>query len=123
MALAAAPAPVHAASFDCQARRMSQAEAAICSDIRLSRMDDELSRRFSRASRQLAYGPYVGLRVWRAGWRQQRTECSADRTCLQAAYREAYRFLDRLQNCLGTSYRGRHCLHAIDGERSAVRRP
>ena len=90
----------------------------------LVRLDDQLSRRLSRASRQLAFGPYVGLRVWQSDWRQQRAECSADRACLATAYNDANRFLDRFQRCLGTSLRGRRCLPvSVEAERSAVRRP
>jgi uncharacterized protein len=100
------------------------ADLTICADTQLLRLDDQLSRRLLRASRQLAFGPYVGLRVWQSDWRQQRTECSADRACLASVYDDANRFLDRLQRCLGTSLRGRRCLPlSVEGERSAVRRP
>jgi uncharacterized protein len=96
----------------------------ICADAQLSRSDDELNRRISRASRQLAYGPYVGLKVWQSDWRQQRADCNTDRTCLASAYLDANRFLDRLQRCLGTSARGRRCLPVtVEGKRSAIRRP
>jgi len=122
--LAAAPGVVQAASLDCRAPRLSVADLTICADTQLLRLDDQLSRRLLRASRQLAFGPYVGLRVWQSDWRQQRTECSADRACLASVYDDANRFLDRLQRCLGTSLRGRRCLPlSVEGERSAVRRP
>ena len=118
------PAAVEAAGIDCRAPRLSPAEITICTDAQLARMDEQLSRRLSRASRQLAFGPYVGLRVWQSDWRQQRSECSADRVCLATTYMEANRFLDRFQRCLGTSLRGRRCLPvSVEGERSAVRRP
>jgi len=122
--LAAASEPAAAASLDCRASRLPLVEATICADAQLARFDDQLGRRLSRASRQLAFGPYVGLRVWQSDWRQQRSECGADRACLAGAYDEANRFLDRLQRCLGTSLRGRRCLPlSVEGERSAVRRP
>ena len=122
--LSGAPAAAQAAAVDCRASRMTAAEIAICADANLVRLDDQLSRRLLRASRQLAFGPYVGLRVWQSDWRQQRAECSADRACLATAYNEANRVLDRLQRCLGTSLRGRRCLPvSVDAERSVVRRP
>jgi uncharacterized protein len=122
--LAAAPAAAEAPAIDCRAPRLTPTEITICTDAQLARIDDQLSRRLARTSRQLAFGPYVGLRVWQSDWRQQRSECSADRACLAAVYGEANRFLDRLQRCLGTSLRGRRCLPAsIEGERSLVRRP
>jgi len=119
-----ATAPAVAATIDCRTPRLSPTEITICTDPQLVRMDEQLSRRLVRAARQLAYGPYVGLRVWQSDWRQQRAECSADRVCLGAVYNEANRFLDRFQRCLGTSLRGRRCLPvSVEGERSAVRRP
>lgn len=122
--LSVATAPAVAATIDCRAPRMSPTEITICTDPQLVRVDEQLSRRLARASRQLAYGPYVGLRVWQSDWRQQRGECSADRVCLASVYNEANRFLDRFQRCLGTSLRGRRCLPvSVEGERSAVRRP
>jgi uncharacterized protein len=122
--LAAAPAAVALPAVDCRAARMAPTELAICMDAQLARMDDQLARRLQRTARQLAFGPYVGLRVWQSDWRQQRSECSADRTCLAAAYNDANRFLDRFQRCLGTSLRGRRCLPvSVEGERAAARRP
>ena len=122
--LAAAPAAVAQPAVDCRAPRMAPAELAICTDAQLARMDDQLSRRLQRTARQLAFGPYVGLRVWQSDWRQHRAECSTDRTCLAAAYNDANRFLDRFQRCLGTSLRGRRCLPvSVEGERAAARRP
>jgi uncharacterized protein len=120
----ATPAAAAMASVDCRAPRMAPADLTICTDPQLSRLDDLLSRRLARTARQLAYGPYVGLRVWQSDWRQQRSDCSADRACLAAVYADANRFLDRFQRCLGTSLRGRRCLPvSVEGERAAVRRP
>jgi hypothetical protein len=122
--LPAAPAVAEAAGVDCRAPRMAPADITICTDGQLTRADEQLSRRLARASRQLAFGPYVGLRVWQSDWRQQRTDCGADRVCLAGVYNDANRFLDRFQRCLGTSLRGRRCLPvSVEGERSAVRRP
>ena len=122
--LSAAPAAAAMGAVDCRAPRMAAADLAICTDAQLSRLDDQLSRRLARTARQLAYGPYVGLRVWQGEWRQQRNDCSADRACLAAVYNDANRFLDRFQRCLGTSLRGRRCLPlSVEGERAAVRRP
>ena len=122
--LAAVPATVALAAVDCRAPRMTAADLAICTDPQLARMDDQLVRRLQKTARQLAFGPYVGLRVWQSDWRQQRSECSADRVCLNAAYNDANRFLDRFQRCLGTSLRGRRCLPvSVEGERAAARRP
>jgi uncharacterized protein len=120
----AAPAAAAMAGVDCRAPRMAPADLAICTDPQLSRLDDLLNRRLARTARQLAFGPYIGLRVWQSDWRQQRSECSADRVCLAAVYNDANRFLDRFQRCLGTSLRGRRCLPvSVEGERAAVRRP
>ena len=122
--LAAAPAAAEATGIDCRAPRLTPTEIIVCTDTQLARIDDQLARRLVRTSRQLAFGPYVGLRVWQSDWRQQRSECSADRACLAAVYNDANRFLDRLQRCLVTSLRGRRCLPvSIEGERSLVRRP
>src|SRR5262245_27236347 len=122
--LAAAPASAALGAVDCRAARMAPAELAICTDAQLARMDDQLGRRLQRTARQLAFGPYVGLRIWQSDWRQQRSECSTDRTCLTAVYNDANRFLDRFQRCLGTSLRGRRCLPvSVEGERAAARRP
>lgn len=122
--LTAGPAAAEVAAIDCRAGRITPVEKTICADALLTRLDDQLTRRLHRTARQLAFGPYVGLRLWQGDWRQQRKECSTDRTCLAAVYSEANRVLDRLQRCLGTNLRGRRCLPmSIDGERSLVRRP
>jgi uncharacterized protein len=121
--LTAVPAVARAA-VDCRAPRMAPADLAICTDPQLARLDDQLTRRLQKTARQLAFGPYVGLRIWQSDWRQQRSECSADRACLTASYLDANRFLDRFQRCLGTSLRGRRCLPvSVEGERAAARRP
>jgi uncharacterized protein len=122
--LAAAPAAVALAAVDCRAPRMAAADLTICTDPQLARMDDQLTRRLQRTARQLAFGPYVGLRIWQSDWHQQRSECSTDRACLAAAYNDANRFLDRFQRCLGTSLRGRRCLPvSVEDERATARRP
>jgi uncharacterized protein len=122
--LTAGPAAAEVAALDCRAGKMTPAEKTVCADAALVRLDDQLTRRLYRTARQLAFGPYVGLRLWQGDWRQQRAECSTDRACLAAVYSEANRFLDRFQRCLGTSQRGRRCMPiSIDAERSLVRRP
>ena len=83
LALVWAPAVGMAASFDCTARNLSQAQMAICQDAQLSRSDELTARRLASLSRQLAFGQYLGLRYWHSGWKEHREGCQADRACLR----------------------------------------
>jgi uncharacterized protein len=122
-ALIGAPSPASAASFDCDARGLSQTEVAICEDAQLSRLDDQMARRLGGFARRLNYGQYLGLRHWRAVMAQQRNVCGDDRTCIAGHYRAQARFLERLQQCLETSLSRRGCLrNTLSNEREAVRR-
>jgi uncharacterized protein len=111
-----------AASFPCNGPRRSLTELAICRDARLSRLDEQLARRFKGVSRQLRFGPYLGLRIWRRAWTEERDRCGVDRLCLTAAYRAQQRFLERLARCLDDGARRRACLRlTLNGERAARR--
>jgi uncharacterized protein len=123
LGLAWGPAAGLAASFDCNARSLSQAQTAICQDTQLSRSDEQTARRLTSLSRRLAFGQYLGLRHWHHGWTRHRDRCQADRGCLVASYRAQGRFLDRLQQCLDSSPQRRACLrNTLNIEREAVRR-
>ena len=112
-----------AASFDCNARKLSESETAICQDAQLSRTDDQIARRIAGLSRRLNFGQYLGLRHWQSGWAQTRDDCGADRLCLGASYRAQGRFLDRLQQCLDLAPQRRGCLrNTLNIELEAVRR-
>ena len=123
LALVWAPAVGMAASFDCTARNLSQAQMAICQDAQLSRSDELTARRLASLSRQLAFGQYLGLRYWHSGWKEHREGCQADRACLTASYRAQARFLDRLQQCLDNGLQRRACLrNTLNIDRETVRR-
>jgi uncharacterized protein len=112
--------PAQAASFNCRARGLTSAEAAICQDKDLSRTDDQLFRKLNGFTRRLTFGQYLGLRVWHGDWRLQRNGCGPDRACLAGSYRTQGRVLDRLQQCLDTSLQRRLCLRsALNIEREA----
>ena len=87
LALVWAPAVGTAASFECAARFLSQAQIAICRDAQLSRADEQTARRVASLSRRLAFGQYLGLRHWHNRWVEHRDGCRADRGCLTASYR------------------------------------
>ena len=123
LALVWAPAAGTAASFDCGARFLSQAQIAICQDAQLSRADEQTARRVASLSRRLAFGQYLGLRHWHHGWTGHRDGCRADRACLTASYRAQARFLDRLQQCLDNGLQRRACLrNTLNIDRETVRR-
>ena len=118
----AAPAAV-GGSIDCNARGLSRAEGAVCSDPQLSRTDEQLARRADGVARRMNYGQYLGLRHWQAASASQRDLCGADRVCIAAQYRAEKRLLDRVQECLETRFVRRSCLrNALSGDREAVRR-
>ena len=123
LAFVSAPAAGTAASFDCGARFLSQAQIAICQDTQLSRNDEVTARRVASLSRRLAFGQYLGLRHWHHGWTAHRDGCRADRSCLTASYRTQGRFLDRLQQCLDNGLQRRACLrNTLNIDRETVRR-
>jgi uncharacterized protein len=112
-----------AASFDCSARRLSDAQSAICRDGQLSRSDEQVGRRLLGLTRRLSFGQYLGLRLWHSDWVDRRDRCGADRGCLTGTYRAQNRFLDRLQQCLDGGFQRRACLrNTLNIEREAVRR-
>ena len=122
LALVSAPSWVSAASLDCRAPRLEQAEKAICGDGQLSRIDEQLARRVAGFTRRVTFGQYLGLRFWHFRWREARNICQDDRPCLAATYRVQSRLLDGLDLCLDNSARRRACLQSTLGEREAQRR-
>ena len=122
LALLWAPA-AGAASFDCNAGSLSQAQAAICQDAQLSRSDTQTERLVISLGRRMGYGQYLGMLHWHHGWVEHRDGCLADRGCLVASYRAQARFLDRLQQCLDNGLQRRACLrNTLNIERAAQRR-
>lgn len=123
LALLYASAPAHAASYNCSARNLSVAAAAICRDVQLSRADLQTARRVDGFTRRLTIGQYLGLRYWQSTWREQRDRCGSDRACLAGSYRRLNSFLDRLQQCLDAGFQRRQCLrNTLNIEREALRR-
>jgi len=117
-----APAAGQAASFDCKMRGLSRTQIAICEDAQLSRIDEQLARRLNGVARRLAFGQYLGVRVWYGAWRQDREQCGIDRACLAASYRAQASFIDRLQQCLESSLQRRTCLRTTLTGREALQR-
>jgi uncharacterized protein len=113
-----------AASFDCRSRWLSRAQATICDDVQLSRMDDRLARRLAGLGRRLNFGQYLGLRHWHATAARLRDNCRTDRACIVTSYRAQERFLDRFQYCLDASLSRRGCLRGLvaGGDRETMRR-
>jgi uncharacterized protein len=112
-----------AASFDCSARPLTQAEITVCNDPQLSRMEEQLTRRLNGLATRLNFGQYLGLRHWAGGWARERGECESDRDCIAANLRAQGRFLDRFQRCLTGSLARRGCLRdMLAGEQESMRR-
>jgi uncharacterized protein len=112
-----------AQALDCSSRRLGGAEAAICQDTQLARVDQQLGARIKGMARKLSFGQYLGLRYWNAVWTEERGRCGVNRTCLIATYRAQLRFLDRLQQCVESSSPRRACLrNTLNVERQAQRR-
>jgi hypothetical protein len=117
-----APATGLAASFDCNANPLSQAQMVICQDPQLSRADSQTERRLIGLARRMGYGQYLGLLHWHHGWAERRDGCLADRACLSTSYRAQARFLDRLQQCLDNGLQRRGCLRNTLNIEQEVRR-
>ncbi len=83
MLLALAPmASAHAATFDCD-QASSFAEKVVCSDSRISEMDDELGRLYKAA---LASTPEKeALKTEQKAWLASRDQCKDD-ACIMKAY-------------------------------------
>jgi uncharacterized protein len=105
----------HAASFDCNARDLSDTRAMICSDVELSRVDERTARRVRGLQRRQGFGLYLSMRYWTFRFNEQRDTCGRDKACVLAMYRAQGQALDRLQGCLEGSLRKRACLRAVLG--------
>lgn len=75
----------HAASFDC-AKAASSAEKAICSNGSLSKLDNDLSLAWRKASRRGSDA--AALKVTQQRWLKVRDACGDDDGCLGDRYRE-----------------------------------
>lgn len=111
-----------AASFDCNAREISEARLLICGDIELSRTDDRVARRLRGLEKRQGLGLYLSLRYWNARANDARDGCMRDRACILAVYRAQSVALDRLQACLESGARRRSCLRAaLTNEETAAK--
>lgn len=75
--------PAQAASFDC-AKASTKVEHLICSDVELSKLDDELDNAY-RKSLQVTHHP-SDLKQKQRDWLAERNGC-ADSDCVESSYR------------------------------------
>ncbi len=76
---------VHAASFDCS-RAGTRVELAICTDARLSRLDEALAQNYQDTlASNIGDGARKDLKATQRAWIQSRNRC-ADAECIRAAY-------------------------------------
>jgi hypothetical protein len=78
-----------AASFDC-AKAASSVEKAICSNGKLSRLDDEMGEIYTEVLKVVADGP--GVMIGQRSWLKTRNKCNDD-VCIERMYKVR---LDRL---------------------------
>ena len=85
-----------AASFDCS-KAKSEMEKAICSDQKLSALDEHLGRYYAVAVEELKDGASC-LKAEQRDWvKTKRNPCAANVACLTAAYMKRLGALDALQ--------------------------
>lgn len=86
-----------AASFDCRPYQRSRTcpEVVICDTRRLSEADDRMSLAYAQRMRQLPDRLSVGLRADQRDWLAERNACGCDALCIQRAYDDRIRMLDR----------------------------
>jgi uncharacterized protein len=108
--------------LDCDGRWLSRTDLAICADLQLARMEEQVSRRIKGNAARLSFGQYLGLRHWQATQSRHRSACGADRECIANSLRAQGRFLDRLQRCASTSLARRACLHNLLADQPASAR-
>ncbi|MFC3552392.1 lysozyme inhibitor LprI family protein [Lysobacter cavernae] len=87
-----APAAAEAAGFDCT-KAVSWAERAICFEPALGRLDEQLGQRYEQAL-AASDSPDL-LRTEQNRWLHDRRDACTSAGCLQSAYRERLRQLDR----------------------------
>ena len=85
LALAAAPAATHAASFDC-GRARTPDERAVCADRALNDQDVRMSVMFGFIRGLHAMGVAGAMGDAQRAWLARRRDCRADRTCLSRLY-------------------------------------
>ena len=78
--------PAHAQSFNCRSARTPD-EIAICSDARLSQLDERLSSRFYRLRETLSGADQARLDRDEGNWLRARRRCGGNRACIAGAYR------------------------------------
>ncbi len=90
--------PVYAASFDCK-KAGTEMEKTICSDPKLSSLDENLAKLYGEIRKRLDDGEHVptlkafveSQRAWLAGLRQQKDgaiACTASKECLTSNYQK-----------------------------------
>lgn len=86
-----------AAAFDCRPYQRSRAcpEVVICDTRRLSEADDRMSFVYSERMRQLPDRLAIGLRADQREWLAERNACGCNALCIQRAYDDRIRMLDR----------------------------
>lgn len=82
------PAPVHAASFDCDAANVLADEKAICDNRALNDADVKMVTTFDLLSGLVAMGARGALKDEQSAWLKKRQACGADAACLKTAYDE-----------------------------------
>ena len=86
-----------AASFDC-GKAGNVVEKAICGDGELSRLDDQLARRFQALRESLPQEEAAQLRQGQINWIKERNrQCKADTACLIRFYTERLAHLNNSQ--------------------------
>jgi uncharacterized protein YecT (DUF1311 family) len=92
LGLAASPATADP-SFSCS-DKLSETEAVICSDAKLSRLDTELAKTYERALDDASDRRQQSLRNEQRDWVQRRNGCRFDKDCIRRAYSDRLGELD-----------------------------
>src|SRR5947209_17737620 len=91
------PCPALAASFDC-AKAKSRQERLICSTPSLSKADDIMAAKYTRArsaASKISSEEALDLKADQSGWILQKIQhCTPDITCLSKSYKDRIAFLD-----------------------------
>jgi uncharacterized protein YecT (DUF1311 family) len=74
-------------SFSCS-DKLSETEAVICSDEKLSRLDTDLAKAYERALDDVSDRRQQLLRDEQKAWIQRRNDCRFDKVCVRRAYTE-----------------------------------
>jgi uncharacterized protein len=77
--------PAGAQSFNCRYAKTPD-EVAICSDPRLSQLDERMSRRFFQLRNELSPPQQLRLDETQGGWLARRNSCGSDPGCIEEVY-------------------------------------